>query len=347
MKSVDMNNDIKHMMRALELAKRGEGLTRPNPPVGAVLVLDGEIISEGWHQQAGCDHAERACLNNLKPGAPNLATAALYVTLEPCSTQGKTPPCTELILEKGIGRVVVSVADLNPKHAGRGLDVLRAAGVEVVTGVCEKEGRALIAPFEKFITTGRPYVTLKLASTLDGRIADRAGDSKWITGAAAREVVQGMRRRADAVMGGAATVFADDPSLLPRPAEGRKPWRVVVGKSIPSNAKLLTDEAADQTLVRTGVLADILTELAEKHDVMHVLCEGGGKLAAGLVAEGLVDEFVFFIAPKLLGADGLPSFAQTGGLMADIDHLKFESVEQVGDDLLIKATPRGGSCLQE
>ena len=155
--------------------------------------------------------------------AATLKTATLYVTLEPCSTQGRTPPCTDLILEKGDWAGCRISYDLNPKHAGRGLEILESAGVEVVSGVCETEGRELIAPFEKFITTGMPYVTLKLASTLDGRIADCTGDSKWITGAEARECVQAMRRRADAVMVGAATVRADDPSLLPRPAEGRSP----------------------------------------------------------------------------------------------------------------------------
>jgi len=330
------------MMRAIELAKLGEGLTRPNPPVGAVLVLEDQIIAEGWHQKAGEDHAERNCLKKLPPIATSLKHATLYVTLEPCSTQGKTPPCTDIILEKGIGRVVVSVTDLNPRHAGRGLDLLKNAGVEVVTGMCEKGGRELIAPFEKFITTGMPYVTLKLASTLDGRIADREGNSKWITGSDAREVVQAMRRRTDAIMVGSATILADDPSLLPRPAESRKPWRIVIGKTIPSNAQVLTDEAADQTLVRSSTeLKDVLRKLAEQHDVMHVLCEGGGKLAAGLVSEGLVDEFAFFIAPKLMGADGLPNFARMGSGIEDVVQLEFTVVEQVGEDLLIKAKPRG------
>ena len=324
------------MMRAIGLAKLGEGLTRPNPPVGAVLVIEGHVVAEGWHRRAGEDHAERDCLGKLPPISSSLKNATLYVTLEPCSTQGRTPPCTNLIIEKGIGRVVVSVEDLNPKHAGRGLGILRTAGVEVVSGVCEKEGRELIAPFEKFITTGMPYVTLKLASTLDGRIADRNGDSKWITGIEARERVQEMRRRADAVMVGAGTVRADDPSLLPRPSKRRNPWRVVVGKNIPADSKVLIDDAAERTLVREGSLEIILKELAER-DVMHVLCEGGGHLASGMVEEGLVDEFAFFVAPKLMGADGLPSFGKTGGLISDVRNLKFQSLEQLGNDILIKA----------
>lgn len=333
----DMNSDEKHMMRAIGLAKRGEGLTRPNPPVGAVLVLEDHVVAEGWHHKAGEDHAERDCLGKLPPIATSLKNATLYITLEPCSTHGRTPPCTDLILEKGIGRVVVSVVDLNPQHAGRGLELLKEAGVEVVHGICEAEGRELIAPFEKFITTGMPYVTLKLASTLDGKIADCEGNSKWITGPDARDRVQIMRQRADAIMVGAATVFSDNPSLLPRPAAGRSPWRVIIGKEIPTNSTVLIDEAADQTMVRTGNLSAILKELAEQHDIMHVLCEGGGKLAAGLIEAGLVDEFAFFIAPKLMGADGLSNFGKYGNLMADIQNLKFESLEQVGNDILIKA----------
>ncbi len=340
MKSVD--KDIQYMMRAIELAKRGEGLTRPNPPVGAVLVLEDHIVAEGWHRKAGEDHAERDCLGKLPPIAASLKNATLYITLEPCSTHGRTPPCTDIILEKGIGRVVVSVVDLNPNHKGRGLQILEEAGVEVVTGVCEKEGRQLIAPFEKFITTGMPYVTLKLASTLDGKIADCEGNSKWITGPDAREVVQAMRRSADAIMVGAATVVADDPSLLPRPDEGRMPWRVIIGKVIPSNSVVLTDEAAEQTLVRTGNLEEILSELAQEYGIMHVLCEGGGKLAAGLVEAGLVDEFAFFIAPKLMGADGLPNFAKFHGLISDVKNLTFHSVEQVGEDVLLRATFKPG-----
>ncbi|WP_136080788.1 bifunctional diaminohydroxyphosphoribosylaminopyrimidine deaminase/5-amino-6-(5-phosphoribosylamino)uracil reductase RibD [Pontiella desulfatans] len=332
-----MTSDETFMMRAIELAKMGEGLTRPNPPVGAVLVLEGHIVAEGWHRKAGEDHAERDCIGKLPPMPVNLSSATLYVTLEPCSTHGRTPPCTDIILEKGIGRVVVSVVDLNPAHAGRGLKILEEAGVEVVSGVCEAEGRELVAPFEKFITSGMPYVTLKLASTLDGKIADSEGNSKWITGAEARERVQAMRRRADAIMVGAGTVRADNPSLLPRPSEGREPFRVVIGTTIPADCKVLTDGAAGRTFVRYGALVGVLKELAEEHSVMHVLCEGGGKLAARLIEDGLVDEFVFFIAPKLMGADGLPNFAQTGGLIAGVKELKFHSVEQVGEDILIKA----------
>jgi diaminohydroxyphosphoribosylaminopyrimidine deaminase/5-amino-6-(5-phosphoribosylamino)uracil reductase len=329
-----MSNDQQFMRRALELAQKGAGLTRPNPPVGAVLILNGKIISEGWHQKAGKPHAEVECLKTV---SGSLKEATLYVTLEPCSTHGRTPPCTDLILEKGVGRVVIATPDLNPKHAGRGIKILRDAGVEVICPVCEKEAKELIAPFEKRITTGLPFLTLKLGITLDGRIADQSGASKWITGAEARERVQQMRRQADAILVGAGTVRADNPSLLPRPADGRAPWRVIIGKNIPADSKVCTDEAASRTLLREGDLKTILQNLAAEHDVMHVLCEGGGKLAAALAEAGLVDRYAFFIAPRILGADGLPSFCRTGFGIQNTLNLKFESIEHLGEDLLIYA----------
>jgi len=326
------------MQRALALAKRGEGLTRPNPPVGAVLVQNGKIVAEGFHKKAGGDHAERACLKNLKPKAQSLRSSTLYITLEPCSTFGKTPPCTDLILARGIRRVVIGAKDPNPAHAGRGIRILRRAGVEVITGVCRAEAEALIAPFAKRILTGMPYVTLKLASTLDGRIADASGKSKWITDPQARAKVQELRRSADAIMVGAGTVRADNPSLLPRPAKGRAPLRVVVGATLQANAKVLTDEASDRTLVMNGPLKRILRELG-KHGVMHVLCEGGGELAGSLVRAGLVDEFALFIAPSLLGGDGVPMVGKKGWPLADMPLLHFQTLEKCGKDVFIRALP--------
>jgi diaminohydroxyphosphoribosylaminopyrimidine deaminase/5-amino-6-(5-phosphoribosylamino)uracil reductase len=326
------------MQRALALARRGEGLTRPNPPVGAVLVRNGKIIAEGFHKKAGCDHAERACLKSLKPKAQSLESATLYVTLEPCSTYGRTPPCTDLILSNGISRVVIGAKDPNPAHAGRGIRILRRAGVEVITGVCRAEAEMLIAPFSKLILTGMPYVTLKLASTLDGRIADSSGKSKWITGPQARAKVQELRRSADAIMVGAGTVRSDDPSLLPRPARGRMPWRVIVGSTIPADAKVLTDEAAERTLVMDGSLRKVLRDLG-KRGVMHVLCEGGGALAGSLVRAGLVDEFALFVAPSMLGGDGVPMFGLKGWPLTKMPLLSFQTLEKCGKDAFIRALP--------
>lgn len=361
-----MDEHLPFMERALALARRGEGLTRPNPPVGAVLVENGKIVSEGWHKKAGGPHAEVNCLKKV----PSIGkSATLYVTLEPCSTTGRTPPCTDLILERGVRRVVIGCKDPNPAHAGRGIRKLRRAGVDVITGVCREEAEALIAPFVKRMLTGMPYVTLKLGVTLDGRIADASGKSQWITGPAARKKVQELRRSADAVMVGAGTVRADNPSLLPRPAKGRAPWRVVVGSNIPKKSKVLTDDAADQTMVfclrgqsynlmfseggyckktlnyRTdpsrlnGSLRKILRDLAAKQDVMHVLCEGGGELAGSLIRAGLVDEFVIFMAPSMMGGTGFPMFGKKGWALLKMPRLVFQTLEKCGDDVLIRAVP--------
>jgi diaminohydroxyphosphoribosylaminopyrimidine deaminase/5-amino-6-(5-phosphoribosylamino)uracil reductase len=209
----------------------------------------------------------------------------------------------------------------------------------VITGICRAEAEVLIAPFAKRILTGMPYVTLKLASTIDGRIADADGKSKWITGPQARAKVQELRRSADAIMVGAGTVRADNPSLLPRPAKGRAPWRVIIGSSdIPATSKVLTDEAAARTLVMNGPLKNILSELGER-GVMHILCEGGGELAGALVRAGLVDEFVLFIAPSLLGGDGFPMFGKAGWPLTKMPLLSFQTLEKCGKDVVIRALP--------
>ncbi len=323
------------MQRALLLARRGEGLTRPNPPVGAVLVQDGAVVSEGWHKKAGGPHAEVNCLKKVSDVGPS---AILYVTLEPCSTSGRTPPCTDLILRRGVRRVVVGCKDPNPAHAGRGIRKLRRAGVSVTLGVCREEAQSLIAPFVKRMLVGLPRVTLKLGVTLDGRIADGGGTSQWITGPQARKKVQEMRLAADAVMVGAGTVRADNPSLLPRPARGRTPWRVVIGTEIPKNSKVLADEASDRTLVLNGPLETILRDLAGR-GVMQVLCEGGGELAGSLIRAGLVDEFAIFMAPSLLGGTGVPMVGKTGWPLKDMPRLSFQSLEKAGEDIFIRAVP--------
>lgn len=333
-----MTADVQFMQRALALARRGEGLTRPNPPVGAVLVKNGRILAEGFHKKAGGPHAEIACLKAAGMPRRGLASATLYVTLEPCSTHGKTPPCTDAILAAGIGRVAVGATDPNPAHAGRGLRILRRAGVETVRGVCRAEAEQLIAPFAKWIRTGLPYVTVKLGMTLDGRIADASGKSKWITGPRARARVQAMRRAADAVMVGAGTVRADDPSLLPRPALGRKPWRVVVGEDIPASSAVLTDAAADRTLVLDGTLKNIVRDLGRR-GFLHVLCEGGGDLAGALLRAGLADELAVFTAPALLGGSGIPAFGRDGWPLDKMPRLRILNLECIGEDVLIRAVP--------
>jgi diaminohydroxyphosphoribosylaminopyrimidine deaminase / 5-amino-6-(5-phosphoribosylamino)uracil reductase len=364
------DRDRVRMEEALALAREGEGLTRPNPPVGAVVVKGGRVVGRGFHRRAGTAHAEVAALRDAGPAARG---AELYVTLEPCSTRGRTPPCTDAILQAGITRVVVGARDPNPAHQGAGLRVLNAAGVEVLEGVCGPDADRLIDPFRTWIQSGRPRVTLKLAMTLDGRIADRHGASRWITGATSRELVQAWRRRSDAIMVGARTLRRDDPSLLPRPARGRRPWRVVVAGAgpLPRGAQVLTDRAAARTLVACGArvprlppgcraevlslpagrsgrvsLPRLMRELAAR-GILHVLCEGGGRLAESLAKAGLVDAYLLFYGPSLLGGSAVPAWEGTGWRMASRPALTIDAVERIGEDVLVSAHPGSATSQEE
>ncbi len=353
------------MRRALELGRRGEGRTRPNPPVGAVVVGDGKVIGEGWHRRAGGPHAEIEALAGLPPECT--AGATLYVTLEPCSTQGRTPPCTDAILRSGIARVVVSAVDPNPKHRGRGLRLLARHGVAITRGVCRSEGEALLAPFAKWVTSGLPYLTLKMGMTLDGRIADQQHHSRWITGAAARGEVRQLRRRVDAILVGANTATLDNPSLRWSVRAALNPKRIVLDArgQLALDAKVLTDGQAANTIVVTTstvpaarraaieatgaqlwtcgrgarVNLRLLLARAGQEGLLHVLCEGGGELAAQLVREGLVDEHWFYIAPMFLGGGGVPVLGGPGWRLADGPALQITDVHQVGRDVLIRARP--------
>lgn len=355
------------MAEALALARRGEGRTRPNPPVGAVVVKGGRIVGRGWHAGAGGPHAEVVALRDAGARARG---ATLYITLEPCSTWGRTPPCTDAIRAAGVKSVVAAVRDPNPKHRGRGLRLLKRAGLEVRCGEGAAEAENLLRPFASWITRRRPWLTLKLACTLDGRIADAAGHSRWITGAAARRWVQDLRRRADAILVGAGTVRADNPSLLPRPARGRQPWRVVaVGRSgVPLDSQVCTDAQSSRTLLAVtaegadrvgsdalarGVQMVVLPAAAGgrpsmRHlmehlgalGLLHVVCEGGGELAAELLREGLVDELAMFFAPRVLGGRGArPSVGGADVPLAAAQELEWISTERVGRDLLVRARP--------
>ena len=339
---------VRMMRLAIAEARKGVGLTRPNPPVGAVVAdADGRIIGRGYHHGAGLPHAEVNAIADC--GDVDLSGATVAVTLEPCSTHGRTPPCTDLLISRGVRRVVIGAIDPNPKHAGRGIGLLKDAGIEVVTGVGERECKELIAPFASAMTRHRPHVTLKLAMTLDGRIADRNGTSKWITSAASRSFVQRLRKGADAIMVGSGTAIADNPSLLCK-ARGRagRAWRVVADASgrIPASLALVTDQFADRTIIATtddGAkrlsrtlpegpsvwtigraddgridLERLLERLTEEHDVMELLCEGGGKLAGSLLKGGFVDRLVLFYAPAIMGDDrASPAFSGVDNLLAD------------------------------
>ena len=355
------------MERALRLARRGEGLTRPNPPVGAVAVKDGKVVGEGYHRKAGGPHAEIVALSRAGRHAKG---CTLYVTLEPCCTWGRTPPCTGLIISAGVARVVVSARDPNPRHSGRGLTVLRRRGIAVIEEVCGDEGRALIAPFAKWIRHRLPYVTLKLGMSFDGKIADRNGKSRWITGPEARKKVHEFRRRVDGILVGARTVRVDDPILLPRPDRRRKPWRIVVTRHglIPQRANLLTDSAVRQTIIvvsnqcpeksldrlaKSGVtvtmMPDAHGQISPKgllrslgdRGLLHVLCEGGSEFAASMIRAGMVDEYLFFISPSLIGgAESKDADGGEGWLLGKNPGLRFVGCERVGRDFMIRALPR-------
>ncbi len=300
------------MRAALREARRGLGRTSPNPAVGAVIVLPGRrgIAARGWHRQAGAPHAEIEALRAL--GDPALARGAtLYVTLEPCSTHGRTPPCTEAIIAAGFRRVVFGTLDPNPAHAGRALRVLEEAGIAVRHGVLEEECRALNVAFNRWITTGRPWVLAKAGFSLDGRITRPPGAPRWITGPRARAATHRERARVDAILVGGGTVRADNPRLTVRSVQGfdpaRQPWRVVVSRSgdLPPGAALFTDAFRERTLVFTGQpLREVLHELGRRQ-ITSVMIEGGMRLLGEAFAGRLVDAVSFYVAPRLLGGPKL------------------------------------------
>lgn len=363
-----MNDDARHMRRALALARRAEGETRPNPPVGAVLVRDGAVLGEGWHHRAGAPHAEVEAFLDAERRVADVRGATLYVTLEPCSTTGRTPPCTERILASGVRRVVVGSTDANPRHAGRGLDILRAAGIEVVSGVLSRDTDALLRPFFHWIRTGTPFLTLKMAASLDGAIADASGASKWISCETSRNAVQRLRRGADAVLVGSGTALADNPSLLCRlpGAEGRDGLRRIVVDSrgcLPASLRIFTDGHANATAVATtdrcparvreawkaaGVTVWTLPAAADGHvdlksllakagaaGLMHILCEGGATLAGELMAADLVNELRLYLAPIVLGRRTASVFGDRPFPLADAPKFVFDTPRRSGSDLLL------------
>ncbi|HEX9375710.1 MAG TPA: bifunctional diaminohydroxyphosphoribosylaminopyrimidine deaminase/5-amino-6-(5-phosphoribosylamino)uracil reductase RibD [Actinomycetota bacterium] len=353
------------MRRALDLAERGRGLVSPNPLVGAVLVRDGRVVGEGWHEGPGTAHAEAMAVARAGEDARG---ATLVVTLEPCDHHGRTPPCTEALIAAGVAEVVAAAGDPNPVVDGRGFARLREAGVEVRTGVLEREAERRNAAFRRHVVTGLPFVTLKMAATLDGKVAARDGSSRWITGEAARADVHRLRGDSDAIVVGAGTALADDPALTVRDPDyrGRPVLRVVVDAAgrVPGTGRLFSDEAP--TLVATsddadpgavdawraagaevvafprapgGVpLAELMAHLG-KRDVQSVLLEGGPTLAFSAARDGVVDRLVLFWAPKLLGGSGAPGVLAGEGFapVGDAVDLEIVSVERVGPDLKVEA----------
>ena len=297
-------DDAEFLRRAAELAAKGLGHTRPNPAVGAVIVRGGRIIGEGWHKKAGGDHAEVAAIKNAVCRGESAADATIYVTLEPCSKPGRVGACTDAIVAAGIKRVVYAIADPNPTNRGKAKRALAKHGIacELFKGDREVSAacRRLISDFRKYVLTGLPYVTVKLAMSMDGKICDNWGDSNWISCAASRDRTNELRSRVDAMMVGAETVRKDNPSLLARIHPNKDLIRVVISKSgkLPKKAQVFTD-GKNPTLVFDDA-KKALRELG-KMGVMSVLCEGGLKLATSLADAGLVDEWLTVMAPVVIG----------------------------------------------
>ena len=297
-----MAADQKFMREAIRLAAKGLGKTRPNPAVGCVIVKNGRIIAGGWHRRAGWPHAEVEALRSLKNiSAARGATA--YVTLEPCSTHGRTPPCTEALIEAGLACVVTGAIDPNPKHRGRGLKLLQKAGLKTRGGVLASECAALNPEFHHVMTTGLPWVIAKCGMSLDGRLTRPPGEGQWITSAVARRDAMKLRARVDAILVGAGTVRADDPALTLRGVRGTQPWRIVWAPrdGVPRRARLLTDPWRDRTLIlRQKSLRAALRSLF-KRGIHSVLVEGGGHTLGCLFDDDLAREVVFYVAPLLSG----------------------------------------------
>jgi diaminohydroxyphosphoribosylaminopyrimidine deaminase/5-amino-6-(5-phosphoribosylamino)uracil reductase len=360
-------DDEKHMRLAIRLAMRGLEAVSPNPMVGAVLVRGGRVIGSGWHRRFGGPHAEVEALR----AAGGARGAHLYVTLEPCAHHGKTPPCSGAILAAGVKRVVYGASDPNPLASGKGPRLLRRAGIAVERGLLGKECERLNAPFFHWIATGRPWVILKWAMTLDGKTATSGGESQWITGDASRARGHALRRRVDAVLVGTETALRDDPRLTPRPSRGRRPWRIVLdrtgrlplrlgilapgeeggaggprlyvaGPRVAARRLRLLESRGVRTLVcreRSGGLdlEDLLERLGAL-GISQVLVEGGATLAGSFIDLGLADEVAAFVAPRIAGGrDAAPALAGKGlRLLSETPWLEAPEMRRLGGDLAIQ-----------
>jgi diaminohydroxyphosphoribosylaminopyrimidine deaminase/5-amino-6-(5-phosphoribosylamino)uracil reductase len=359
-------DDYRYMAQALRLAELGVNTTQPNPRVGCVIVKHGDVVGQGWHQRAGQPHAEILALQDAGEAAKG---ATLYVTLEPCSHYGRTPPCSEALVASGVARVVVAMQDPNPLVAGRGVEQLLASGIDVQSGLLGEQARELNRGFVSRMERRRPWLTVKYGASLDGRTAMRSGESQWITGDQARQDVQRLRARSCAIMTGSGTVLADDPSLTVRLAEvDRQPLRVVLDShlSTPPERQLYSDGlplllvtavAEDDTQLaarrQQGIpllvmpdaaeridLRQVLEHLASEYEINEVLVEAGAVLNGSLLAEQLVDEILLYMAPVIMGSDArglfeMPALQQ----MSQRVPLELKDVRAVGQDWRITARP--------
>lgn len=365
--------DEEYMKVALELAKRGEGAVNPNPLVGAVIVKEGKIIGEGWHERYGGLHAERNALANCSEDPTG---ATIYVTLEPCCHYGKTPPCTEAIIENGIKRVVVGSGDPNPLVAGKGIQILRDAGITVDTGVLKEACDNINEVFFHYIKTGRPYVVMKYAMTMDGKIATVTGASKWITAEAARENVQKDRNRYTAIMAGVGTVLADDPMLTCRICGGRNPIRIICDTELrtPLFSNLVKTAGEVRTILASSCVDEekrkpyleagceiitlskkdghidlecLMKELGEQK-IDSILLEGGGTLNFSALESKIVQRVQTYIAPKIFGGAEAKSPVEGKGVAQPKDSFRLihPVIRQIGEDILVESEVEY-SCLPE
>lgn len=351
----------KFMAEALKIARNAEGRTSPNPMVGAVIVKDGRIIAEGWHRKAGTPHAEIHALNMAGELAKN---STMYVTLEPCSHFGRTPPCANRIVDAGVKKVVIAMTDPNPLVAGKGIEILKSAGIEVEVGILEDDARRLNEVFLKYITKKIPFVTAKFACTLDGKISTVTGESQWISCEESRNFVHRLRDVNDGILAGVGTILADNPSLTTRIDNGKNPVRIVVDSlaRTPIDSKFLNDGAAKNIIAVTeNAPADkisalqnlgaeiifcgnsqqvdlkiLMAELARR-EITSVLLEGGGTLNFSMFRAGLIDKVFAFIAPKIIGGKNALTPVEGAGVEKLSDAVKLENstAEKIGTDILI------------
>lgn len=327
------------MRRAMDLAARGRYSVSPNPMVGCVIVRDGNVIAEGWHQRAGEPHAEIEALRGI-----DARGATMIVTLEPCTHQGRTPPCVDAIIEAGVSIVVVAMRDPHPVAAG-GIEKLREAGIEVITGVLEDEARKLNEVFVHAVTNRRPFVLLKAGMTLDGKLATVTGESKWITSEASRQKSLEMREEYDAILVGGGTVLADNPHLTRRLGlnKARTNWTRIIldrGRIVPPKAHVLTDGSATIHIVDDIDLDALLADLYDR-GIHSVIVEGGSQVLSEFIHRGLWQKMILFIAPMFVGGSTAPSIFRSKGVakLMDAYTFRFDRVEMVGGGAMITAYP--------
>jgi diaminohydroxyphosphoribosylaminopyrimidine deaminase/5-amino-6-(5-phosphoribosylamino)uracil reductase len=356
-------DDQQWMKRALHLAEKGRGRTSPNPMVGAILVKDGKVVGEGFHAKAGEAHAEIIALQEAREEARE---AILYLNLEPCTHYGKTPPCVPQVIEAGVKRVVIGMEDPNPLIKGKGIEILRKAGLDVEIRILEKECRRLNEAFCKYILKKEPFIILKVAATLDGKMATRNGDSKWISGEASRRFVHKLRDQVDGVIVGIGTVLKDDPLLTARIKGGRDPYRIVLDSRLkvpeeakvigttPSKAIIATTELAPKDKIeefeKRGVqilildskegkvnLKSCLSKLGEI-GMMSLLVEGGSQVNGSFLDEGLIDKLLLFLSPRLIGDHQAPGIFGGRGIsnLQEAFALKEIKTKRIGDDILLE-----------